>query len=276
MNMHVDKDVNVVMATDITIRQILMNLVKNSIQAMPLEEGIIDINVSNDIILIERFGLSKGNYVKIEVEDNGNGMSPEILERAIDPYFTTKKEGIGSGIGLSVVSSIVQGYNGFVRLYSEEGKGTKVVIYLPSVVEEKDMRFDECRLDDISNGNGEKILLVDDEKIVIDVVVSVLKSLNYKVEFFLNSSEAFKEFVKRPDDFDVVITDLTMPEMTGVTLINEIRGLRPEQKIILCSGLGSNGNIKEKIPGKVVAYLTKPVSRSDYAKVLSRILNEDI
>ena len=273
MNMYIERDVNPIMATDVTIRQILMNLVKNAIQAIPFDEGVIDIHIDNEKIMIERFGLSKGNYVRIEVEDNGKGMPSEVLECALDPYFTTKKKGIGSGIGLSVVNSIVQGYGGVVRLYSEEGKGTKVVIYLPSITEEEGMKFNECVIDDIIKGNGESILLIDDENHVIDIVIAILQSLNYKVEAFLSSTDALKEFANRPNDFDVVITDLTMPDMTGIALINEIRGINPEQKIILSSGLGSNGEITNKLFGeKIQGFLTKPVSRIQYAKILTDIL----
>jgi PAS domain S-box-containing protein len=275
MDMHVDHDVGLIMATDVTIRQILMNVVKNAIQAMPFEEGKIDIYVSKEKVLAETDKLESGTYVRIDVEDNGNGMPPEVLERALDPYYTTKQAGIGSGIGLSVVDAIVKGYRGSINIYSEEGEGTRVVIYLPSVKEKEGMEVADCVLEDIIVGNKEHIIVVDDEVCVCDVTTTILESLGYRVTAFTDSMEALEEFSKHPDNFDLLITDMTMPEMSGADLINEFRGLRPEMRIILCSGLGNEGHLSSNLFVKDIdAYMTKPVTRAQYSKTVASVLRK--
>jgi PAS domain S-box-containing protein len=272
MSMHIDPTIPVVRATDVTIRQILMNLCKNSAQAIGHNNGKILIKVSSDEIFVEKYGLVKGKYVKVEVEDNGRGMPPEVLERALDPYYSTKPKGEGTGIGLSVVNGIVVGYGGFVRLYSEVGVGTRVVIHLPAVEGAEEIR--ECKIDEpLPIGRGEKILLVDDEDMVISIVTDLIKSLNYEVTPFMSSTAALDEVRANPDKYDVLVTDLTMPEMTGVILIKEVKKITPDIRIVLCSGLGSNGkHVKEIFGDSIGAYLTKPVTRRGYAEVLAKVL----
>ena len=272
MDMHIDPTIPLVVATDVTIRQILMNLCKNSAQAIGHNNGKILIKVSSDEIFVEKYGLLKGKYVKIEVEDNGSGMSSDVLDRALDPYYSTKPKGEGTGIGLSVVNGIVTGYGGFVKLYSEVGVGTRAIIYIPAVEETDEIR--ECKIDEpVPMGSGERVLLVDDEDMVISVVKDIIKSLKYEVIAFNSSVEALEEVKVNPDKYDVVVTDLTMPEMTGVVLIREIKKIAPDIKIVLCSGLGSNGkHVKEIFGDSIVAYLTKPVTRRGYAEVLEKVL----
>jgi PAS domain S-box-containing protein len=272
---HIEEPLRVVRANDITLRQILMNLCKNSSQSMEDETGEISIDVCNEEIVVERFGLTKGKYISITVEDNGRGMSPEVLDKALDPYFTTKPVGEGTGIGLSVVNNIVRGYGGIVRIYSEEENGTKVVIYIPAVEDSESVK--ECRINvEIILGNKEQVLLVDDEPSVIGATASLVESLNYIVTPFTSGIEALAEFEMNPDKYELVITDLTMPVMTGVELINEIRKIRPEIKIILCSGLGSNGKrAADMTADPINGYLSKPVTRADYSTVLSSVLKKE-
>jgi PAS domain S-box-containing protein len=277
MHMTMDENLGLVSATDITIRQILMNLCKNAAQAMPNDEGAISIDVTNDTILVERYGLTKGKYVKIEVEDNGEGMSPKVLDRALDPYFTTKKENGGSGIGLSAVNGIVKGYKGYLNIYSEEGKGTRVVVYIPTV-ESTTSVVRECKIDEIiPTGNGENILLVDDEDIVLEAMAHILTSLNYKVEQFRSSYSALQAFEDEPQKYDLVITDLTMPELTGVDLVHEIQKIRPGVRIILCSGLGSNGKYAADLfHDSIGAYVSKPMGRKQIAETVSGLLKKKV
>jgi len=276
MELDVADDLELITATDITIRQILMNLCKNAAQAMPSNTGKITIRALNDSVFIERYGIRPGKYIRIEVEDNGKGMSREILDKALDPYFTTKRIDEGTGIGLSVVNGIISGYNGFVRLYSEPEKGTTVLIYIP-VVKDTGQVISECKLtDEVKMGNGESILLVDDEEAIIDAISKTLESLNYKVTSFKSSLKAFKEFAKNPQKYDILVTDLTMPEMTGLTLIKEIKNIKPEIKIVLCSGLGSNGeHAKDTFGNSVGVYMTKPVTRRGYGEILAQILGKE-
>jgi PAS domain S-box-containing protein len=275
MEMNIEPGIPIVSATDVTIRQILMNICKNSAQSMRGLGGKIRIDVSTDEILVERYGISKGKYVKIEVEDNGRGMTSDTLERALDPYFTTKKVGDGMGIGLSVVHGIIDRYDGFIRIYSEVDRGTRVVIYIPAIVEAEGAIV-ECSIDDpIPLGNGERILLVDDEDMIVSTGTSILESLNYVVTGFNSSVDALREFCKHPQKYDILVTDLTMPHMTGIILIREIKKIKPEIKIVLCSGLGSNGKYAYEVFGDSIgAYVTKPVTRRGYGNVLAKIINQ--
>ena len=276
MSIDVDSALYVVAATDVTIRQILMNICKNAAQAMRGDSGEILIKVSNDEVQVERYGVAKGKYVKIEVEDNGRGMSPEVLERALDPYFTTKKLGEGTGIGLSVVNGIVTGYGGFIRLYSEVGRGSRIVIYIPAVEDDGGL-VDECLISEaILMGNKERILLVDDEDLIISSSTAILESLNYVVTGFNSSVAALDELQRNPDEYDVLLTDLTMPEMTGAILVKEAKKTKPSIKVVLCSGLGSNGKYAKGVQGQDIdAYITKPVTRRGYSEVLAKILKKE-
>jgi len=273
---YVENGLRTIFASDITIRQILMNLCKNSSQAISkCNKGRISISVRNEDIKVERYGMEKGEYIKLEVEDDGKGMTPEIMERCLDPYFSTKPEGEGTGIGLSVVNNIVRGYGGLVRIYSNVGKGTKVVIYIPAIQVEKE-KVVECQIEEETVfGNGEKILIVDDEQYVIEATVGVLRSLNYDITHFISSPLALKEIKDNPNKYDLLITDLTMPGMTGVNLILEARKIVPDLRAILCSGLGSNGvYLTDRLKGAVEAYLTKPITRSQYSNVLGNIFKK--
>lgn len=274
MDMHVEYDVGLIMATEVTVRQVMMNVVKNAIHAMPFNEGSIEINVSQERIIADTDNLNKGEYVRIDIEDNGSGMPPEVLERAMDPYYTTKADGVGTGIGLSVVNAIVKGYGGGINIYSEEGQGTRVVIYLPSIEENKEMTVVDCVMEDIIIGNREHILVVEDEKYVLNIIATILESLNYRVTTFESPHLALEEFSQRPNDFDLLVTDMTMPGLTGVDLINEVRGLRPEMKVILCSGLGSSNVLSSSLftAKDINAYMTKPVTRAQYSKTVAEVL----
>jgi signal transduction histidine kinase len=274
MELDVAGDLHLVTATDITIRQILMNLCKNAAQAIPENIGKITIRALNDEVFVERYGIRPGKYIRLEVEDNGSGMDREILDKALDPYFTTKRVDEGTGIGLSVVHGIVSSYNGFIRLYSEPENGTTVLVYIP-VVEDIGQNIIECKIEDIKLGNGEHILLVDDEEAIIEAISRTLESLNYKVTSYVNSIKAFKKFAEDPQKYDILVTDLTMPGMTGVALIKEIKNIKPEIKIVLCSGLGSNGYLAKDIFGDSVGvFMTKPVTRRGYGESLAKILGK--
>jgi len=273
MELNIDKDIELVEVSDVTIKQILMNLCKNAAQAMYDEEGRIVIDICNEKVIAEQYGIPKGKYVRIEVEDNGKGMPPEIIQRAFDPYFTTKKEGEGTGIGLSVVDRIVRNYGGYIRLYSEVEVGTRIVIYIPAYLKNgKGAR--KYMVDKVAPmGNKESILLVDDEEAIIEAIIKILESLNYKVTSFVSSMKALEEFRINPDKYNVVLTDLTMPEMTGLVLINEIKKIRPEIKVVLCSGLGSNGRFESNLYDNLVdVYIRKPITRYEYAEALKKIL----
>lgn len=275
MELNIERGLGIVLVNDVTIKQILMNICKNSYQSMENDQGSIIIDVYNEELVEERFGIPKGKYIKIEIEDNGKGMSPEIVSRSFDPYFTTKKEGEGTGIGLSVVDRIIRNYNGFIRIYSEVDRGTKIAIYIPAYLKDDELDTKFKIIEEVKMGDGERILLVDDEEAIIEAVTKILESLNYKVKPFISSRLALEEFKINSNKYDIVLTDLTMPELTGLNLIQKIKKIRSDIKIILCSGLSSsNNNLGQHEFYKYVdVYVRKPVTRLTYSKALSKVLN---
>ena len=275
MELNIERGLGIALVNDVTIKQILMNICKNSYQAMENEQGSIVIDVYNEELVEERFGIPEGKYIRIEIEDNGEGMSPEVVSRSFDPYFTTKKEGEGTGIGLSVVDRIIRNYDGFIRIYSEVNRGTKVSIYVPAYLKDNELDTKFRIVEEVIMGDGERILLVDDEEAIIEAVTKILESLNYKVNPFISSRLALEEFKINSNKYDIILTDLTMPELTGLNLIQKIKIIRPDIKIILCSGLSSSNNRLEKHEyfKYVDVYIRKPVTRLAYSKALSKVLN---
>jgi PAS domain S-box-containing protein len=275
MELNIEKGLGIALVNDVTIKQILMNICKNSYQAMENEQGSIVIDVYNEELIEERFGIPEGKYIRIEIEDNGKGMSPEIVSRSFDPYFTTKDEGEGTGIGLSVVDRIIRNYKGFIRIYSEVNRGTKVAIYIPAYLKGNELDAKFKIMEEVIMGDRERILLVDDEESIIEAVTKILESLNYKVTPFISSRLALEEFKINSNKYDMVLTDLTMPELTGLNLIQKIKIIRPDIKIILCSGLSSSNNDLEQHEyfKYVDVYVRKPVTRLTYSKALSKVLN---
>lgn len=273
MEMFLEEELGLVTITDVMIRQILMNLVKNSVHAMEDNEGRIYIDVSNEKIMVSRFGLEPGQYLKLEVEDNGCGMPEEVLERALDPYYTTKDEE-GTGLGLAVVHGILDNHGGIVHLQSSEGSGTKATIYLP-IMEAGSESGDYCEIESpIVMGNGQRILFVDDERNIVDMAGHILTSLNYQATCFTDSVKALEKFRQNPKSYDVLMTDMTMPEISGITLLQEIKNINPEIKVVLSSGLGIAGRSRADLYSDLINfYLQKPVTRREYARVLSEIFS---
>ncbi len=272
MDMQLEPNLSLISPTDVMIRQILMNLVKNAAHAIGDKPGNIYIDVSNEPILYERFGLTAGDYVKIEVEDDGCGMPEKVLEQALDPYYTTKSEE-GTGLGLAVVHGILDSHNGLIHLQSEEGLGTKATIYVPAL--EGDVNVpDACGIDEpVVMGENQRILFVDDEENITAWAKDMLTLLQYEVIIFTDPEDAFKEFCINPTAYDVLMTDLTMPSMTGIELSRRVRKINPAIKIILSSGLGTNGKFKLEAYGDLVdAYMQKPITRREYARCLAEIL----
>lgn len=269
-----DSDLGMVSTTDVMIRQILMNLVKNSAHAIGDNPGTISIDVYNETIHLERFNLSAGRYVKIEVKDDGCGMPEEVLECALDPYFTTKNEE-GTGLGLAVVRGILENHEGLIHLQSEEHLGTKATVYLPCVEASAAAERRACNLDDpIPLGNGQRILFVDDETAIANMAKDVLTTLRYEVSVESDSKAALREFALNPTKYDCLMTDLTMPHMGGIELITEVKKINPELKIILSSGLGSNGKYRAEMYANIInIYIEKPVTRREYARVLNELFS---
>ncbi len=256
------------------VHQIFMNLCTNAYQAMQETGGILKISLSQIKMEGNAAALAQvptGFYVKLTVSDTGFGISSENLERIFDPYFTTKEKGKGTGLGLAAVHGIVKSHGGTIRVQSQIGKGTKFNVYLPLVTDDNVIKEkDEPRL----IGGKERILLVDDEHDILKIEKEMLKIQGYSVAEKDNPKEALKLFAEQPEQFDLVITDMTMPNITGDILAGEMIKIRSDIPIILCTGF-SEFTSKEKAAAMGInGYLVKPVSRKDLLGMIRKVLDE--
>jgi two-component system cell cycle sensor histidine kinase/response regulator CckA len=257
------------------IHQILMNLCTNSSYAMQENGGILDVNLS-DVDLESNFtgqhpGVKPGKFIKLTVSDTGCGMSPEVSRRIFDPFFTTKKIGQGTGMGLSVVHGIVKSHGGAITVDSIPGQGTTFSLFLPATETVSITPEDNVQL--MVTGT-EHILFVDDEDFQADMGKRLLARLGYRVTARTNSLEALELFRQSPYDIDLVITDMTMPAMTGDVLAAKIISIRPDIPVIVCTGYSERIDKKtlKKIGIKQLAM--KPLAMKDLAELIRRVLDE--
>jgi len=215
--------------------------------------------------------LSPGKYVKLQVSDTGSGMDNETLEKIFEPYFTTKSQEEGSGLGLSVVHGILEQCNGSITVSSEEEKGTVFNAYFPWIP----AKSDPAHLDTVQNipGGKEHILLVDDETPVREMMTLMLERLGYQVTGFMYPNDALAEFIKQPDLFDLMVTDMTMPQMTGVDLSRKVLHKKPGTPIILCTGFSSLTDPEQARSIGVKGFIMKPVSKKELANKVRELLD---
>ena len=240
---NIDAACGSVLANPTEIHQIIMNLCVNAFHAMrDRGQGVLSVSLARAIIEpadVERMGLeiAPGSYVCLSVGDTGHGMDQNVMEKIFDPYFTTKKKGEGTGMGLAMVHGIVKKGGGHIKVYSEPGKGSTFKIYLPEFHSTDPRQHQkEPVLTTLPPGGSERILLVDDEPSLVMLGTNLLRGLGYQVESAIGSREALERFQGNPAAFDLVITDMTMPEMNGAELAQAILRVRPDLPIIVCSG----------------------------------------
>ncbi len=258
-----------IMADTTQIHQVLMNLCTNASYVMKEKGGLIHIELTDvDISVPYPAELKAGPYFMLTVSDTGPGMEKHIMERIFEPYFTTKKQGEGTGMGLSVVYGIIKNYGGHISVYSEPGKGTSFHIYLPrieeNIVPEKSEQV---------KGGYERILFVDDEKELVNVYRIMLKNLGYDITAISDSEEALNLFRNEPDKFDLLITDYTMPKLTGTELASEIFKIKPGFPVILCSGFSETLN-KEHTAG-IRECLMKPLNKKIVSQAIRKVLDKE-
>ena len=266
-----------VLADPTQIHQVIMNLCTNSYHAMRETGGTLAVSLGEIEIREEDEGygvLVPGRYLKLEVSDTGGGISSDIQDKIFEPYFTTKKIGEGTGLGLAVVHGIVNSHNGHITVYSEPGKGTTFHVYLP-LIEEKAAELPVKDAIAAHLGKGERILFVDDEAQIREVGYQLFSMHGYQVTTFSNGVQAWEEFQDHPGQFDLVITDMTMPYMTGAELAQKILGIRPAMPIILCTGQSELINREKALAMGVCDYLVKPVLRHDYLSAIHQALDKN-
>lgn len=271
---YINNDCLNVNADPTQIHQIFMNLCTNAVYAMKEQKGLLEIYLGNinhaDIDDFYKKILDKENYILLTVTDTGEGMSKVIQEKIFEPFFTTKEQGKGTGLGLSVVHGIVKSYGGEIFVDSEIDKGTTFKVYFPALKTSSDSTGLANRKSTLIKGNKEKIFIIDDEQSVLSMLGRMLTMLNYEVETFSTYSKIMEAFNKNIPD--LLITDLTMPEYTGLDLITKIRNQGISIPVVLVTGYGDklNASIKEQL--KINQIIGKPVSAKLLATVLKKIL----
>jgi PAS domain S-box-containing protein len=274
INTTVISESGAIMGDPVQIQQVLMNLATNAAHAMMEKGGALDIDLT-DFSLTRSNGDSRdipaGSYMKLVVRDSGSGIAAEIKDRIFDPFFTTKKIGEGTGLGLSVVMGIVKQCQGYITVESELKKGSTFTIYFPKVEEEP--KVEEGDYGDIPTGQ-ESILFVDDEEALAEIGEDILAELGYKVTCRTNSREALALFSLDPTRFDLVITDMTMPELTGIDLAREMMRIRPDIPVILTTGFSHLINGESALAEGIRGYAMKPLTKKEIAKTVRNVLDE--
>ncbi len=271
----IDSGSDVVQADPIQIHQILMNLCTNASHVMEKTGGVLKVVLKNTYIIGKGdqgvLDLIEGEYVELVVSDNGPGIAPDILDKIFDPYFTTKEVGRGTGLGLAIIHGIITGYGGGITVDSKLGIGTDFHLYFP-VVGETGYLQPVKDSNTIPTGNG-RILFVDDEELIVGLGKRMLEGLGYDVTASLSCSEALSTFRSNYDDFDIVITDQTMPHMTGFDLAREILQIRPDIPVVLCTGYSDLVDEEKAKSAGIREFVLKPVTKKTFAELLQKILN---
>jgi len=274
---NIDAKSGFVLANPTQVHQVLMNLCTNAYHAMRETGGVLGVALTRKEItsqdVIKNINLRSGSYVVLEVSDTGIGMDQQTMARIFEPYFTTKAHGEGTGMGLSVVHGIIKSHGGNITVYSEPGKGSTFHVYLPVI--ESTVAEDEVIVDGPPPVGTERVLLVDDEESVIRVEKEMLENLGYKVVTFRSPEAALDHFRQQPASYDIVITDMTMPRMTGDKLAMEILAVRPDMPIVMCTGFSELINKDEAIKIGIKKFVTKPIIISSFARSLREALDKE-
>jgi PAS domain S-box-containing protein len=255
------------------MHQVVMNLCSNAVHAMP-DGGTLRVELVLQRLEAPRSlshgAVGEGEFVRLTVHDTGVGISVDLLERIFNPFFTTRKAGEGTGLGLALVEGIVREYSGGVDVRSVVGKGTRFDVYLP-VIDAVAVSAEQGGAT-LPRGDGETVLLVDDEEALVALGEEVLAELGYEPVGFVSSEAAWRAFEANPARFDAVVTDQTMPDMTGVELASRIREVRPEMPVILASGYRSAALERDAKERGISDVLRKPLRQADLARALRQVL----
>jgi len=273
---HISSKEGLVLANSTQIYQVIMNICTNAAQAIGQKKGEISLKLENvkppDEMMAELHP-DVNQYMCLSITDTGGGIPKRIRERIFEPYFTTKKASKGTGMGLAVVHGIIKTCGGEVKVESESSKGATFKTYLPVIGTDKISEEEFKQLDEIEGGN-EEILFVDDELDLAHLGKLMLQKLGYQVIARTSSIKALEIFKKNPEKFDVIITDMTMPDLTGLQLLWEIRKIKPHQPVIICTGYNEHLAQTDIKSEGINAMVAKPLRIEDIAKVIRKVLKK--
>jgi PAS domain S-box-containing protein len=273
---NLDPACGIIMADPTKIHQVIMNLCTNAFHALPNEKGTLRIMLSRQERIVEDFNTNDGasaSFIVLSVSDTGHGMDPETKSRIFEPYFTTKERGRGTGLGLAVVHGIIEGYNGVIEVESEPGQGCTFRIFIPALKEDNST-LEEQKIEATSLIGTERILVVDDEPLLVRINQRVLEDFGYSVTGMTDSREALEAIQTRPQQFDLLVTDQTMPGLTGSELAKAVLEIIPTLPIIICTGHSAIISEGEALALGIRKYLYKPIHGDELAKTVRMILDK--
>jgi CheY-like chemotaxis protein len=270
-----DSQVPSILGDPTQIHQVMINLGTNAWHAMSEQGGILEIKLTTldvDAHLANLHAdLREGRYLRLIVSDTGCGMDRATLERIFEPFFTTKSPGSGTGLGLAVVHGVVKKHEGAISVYSEPGKGTTFNLYFPAHGIEAAAAVREAT--SVPLGKGERILFVDDEELLVSLGQSMLERLGYQVTTQTSSLQALATFTANPEHFDLVITDQTMPQMSGADLAQKLLAVRPDLPVILVTGYSTTINAEKAQAIGIREMLLKPSTMQALGEAIRRVLD---
>ncbi len=273
----IDEDCRPVMGDATQIHQVIMNLCTNAYQAMQDKGGRLTVSLKEVDIsyeeTVEKIGMQPGKHLRLAVVDEGCGMDASVLDRIFEPYYTTKEQGKGTGLGLSVIHGIVKNHRGDIAVTSSPGKGSTFQVYLP-VIEDDIVATEFEPVNGAAKGN-ERILLIDDEEQIVSMEQQMLENLGYQVTARTDSEEALREFSQQPQNFDLVITDMTMPHMTGDQLAQKLLNIKPGIPVILCTGFNEDITEEKALAMGIQKFVMKPVIKNDLATTIRTVLDQN-
>jgi len=271
----IDDDCRLIKGDPTQIHQVIMNLGTNAYHALQESGGKLEVILKETYLSYEEsqqmVGMKVGRHLELTVKDNGHGMTPQVLERIFEPYYTTKEQGKGTGLGLSVIHGIIKNHGGDISVRTQPGVGSTFKVYLP-VIDDIDMEIEALETGNKTNGN-EHILLIDDEEQIIDIERRILERLGYTVTPITDSEAALEEFKARPDAFDLVITDMTMPKITGDRLAQRLMDINPQIPVILCTGFNEAITEEKALSMGIDKFVMKPIVKDELAHTIRTVLD---
>ncbi|MBZ0256261.1 response regulator, partial [bacterium] len=258
------------------MHQVIMNLCTNAYHAMREQGGVMTVSLSckplKNIEVNNLSAMPENLYSILTISDTGKGMDESTLARVFEPYFSTKKKGDGTGLGLSVVHGIIQDHHGMIDIKSELGKGTTVTAAFPVLAMQGERS--QNVVEDLPLGDNERIMVIDDEWPIVEMMKMMLSQLRYKPDGFVSCRDALDVFRKNPDHYHLIVTDLSMPHLSGIEVAKKILEIRPDMPVLLCTGYVDQAYEKMIESVKISDVLLKPILQKDAAEAIHRCLHQ--